>query len=87
MENAFGVSYNSDIQEMENRWIEAQVRDAEVEMQAKSSDEEPPLSLNISEHHEPSVSALLEPSLAMLTPNLCTFICSASLPSSASCRF
>ncbi|KAF9077074.1 hypothetical protein BDP27DRAFT_1313092 [Rhodocollybia butyracea] len=82
MESAFGVSYNNDIQEMENRWIEAQVRDAEVEMRAKSSDEEPP-SPNVSEQHEPSASSS-EPSLASLTPNLRTFICSASLPSSAS---
>ncbi|KAF5393093.1 hypothetical protein D9757_001243 [Collybiopsis confluens] len=73
---SYSVPYSKDVLEMENRWIEAQVKDAEAEvlkLEEFTNDTLTP----------PSWSQDKPPSLAAMTPNLRTFICSASLSSSS----
>ncbi|KIK67730.1 hypothetical protein GYMLUDRAFT_789883 [Collybiopsis luxurians FD-317 M1] len=73
----YGVPYSKDVLEMEKRWIEAQVKDAETEMlKLEEPDLDPPCTPSFKSRDSP-------PSLAALTPNLRTFICSASLSSSS----
>ncbi|KAE9409879.1 hypothetical protein BT96DRAFT_1012198 [Gymnopus androsaceus JB14] len=65
---AYSVPYSKDVQEMEDRWIDGQVKDVNADPDAFVVIE------------PPSPSTFKFPvSLAALTPNLRTFICSASL--------